>query len=420
MHATADATASEEASRYALNSAPATTACTGNCRLAWRLPDEAAAPSAAALPIEEPQHGSKATSTPPAKAGDNNCWRPASIAYGFANSSVDRGSVRNDVLGLPTTRAQLGTDLRLLSVACDGHKAVIGMTLRPTTGLDGEPAANAPGATLAYQVGAYAQDEWELGPSLMATLDLRIERRGADITQLRPRARLVWSPAADTVLKALYGRENRGPSLGERTDDHRLDANPLRRLEPIEAFEIDAEQRVGRDLKLHAVLYSLTVRDLSSLALGTMGGLPQVQADQTVEARGLELSADQLWAAAGVRLRGSALWQDATTAHGDALLSTPQLLGKLLLSATLPWAGLRLGYEWLYDGDRIALDGRTLGSYAQSNLTLDSAELRKGLALSVIVQNLFDTRDPRQLAANALDTVEQDRRRVRVRLAYQY
>lgn len=374
MHGTAGTVVSDDVSRVALNCAPATAACPSHGGLVWRLPDEASVSAAVALPIDV----------------------------------------------LPATRADLGTDLRLLSVVWHGHKAVMGVTVRPATGLGTETVAIAPGVAMAYQLAAYAQDEWQLGPSLTATLGLQIDRHNADITQLRPRARLVWKAAADTVLKAQYSRAHRGSSVGERTDDHRLDVNPLRRLESIEAFEIDTEQRVGGDLKLHAVLYSLTMRNVSSLALGTMGGLPLVQADQVVEARGLELAADQLWAAAGLRLRGSASLQNPSAANGEPLLSSPQLLCKMLVSASLPWAGLRLGYEWLYDGDRIALDGRARGAYAQSNLSLDSAEMRNGLALSLMVQNLFDTRDPRLVAANMPDAVEQDRRRVRVRLAYRF
>ena len=412
--------ASDEASRYALSSAPATTGCPNNRILGWRVPEEASASATVALPIGGPPCSNKLTSNVPAHVDDDCCWRPAHISYRFANSPVGLGSGHAEVLGFPAPSADLGTDLRLLSVVWEGHKAVMGVTVRPATVPGTEPVANTPGMATAYQVAAYAQDEWQLGPSLTATLGLQVDRHSADLTQLRPGARLVWKPATDTILKARYGRSHRRFSVGERTDDHRLDANPLRRLEPIETYEIDAEQRVGGDLKLHAGLYSLTVRDLSSLALSTMGGLPQVQADQTVEARGLELSADQLWAASGLRLRGSASWQDPTDVNGEALLSSPQLLGKLLLSAPLPWAGLRLGYEWLYDGDRIALDGRTLGAYAQSNLTLGSDEMRKGLALSLIVRNLFDTRDPRLVAADALDAVEQDRRRVWVRLGYRF
>jgi outer membrane receptor protein involved in Fe transport len=199
-----------------------------------------------------------------------------------------------------------------------------------------------------------------------------------------------------------------------------MDSNRLRRLEAIDAVELDTEQRVGGDLSLRAALYSLTLQNLGSLEPGTIGGLPQVPSGQSVEVRGLELSAERHWAPAGLRLRGSASVQEPSTVNGDPLLGSPQWLARLWLSAPLPWAGLRLDYEWLYDADRLAVDGRTLGAFAQSNLVLDNAELGKGLALSLIVQNLLDRRDPRVVAANALDAVTQDRRRVRVRLAYQF
>jgi len=324
-------------------------------------------------------------------------------------------------LGRPAITVGPGTDLQLLNVDWDGYKAVVGVSAHPVTdGLTAlAPAATVAGA--AYQVGVYARGDWQLTPSLAATLGLRVDHHSADITQLRPRAALAWNAAAQTRLRLQYRRADHGLGPGARSDEPGLGANPLRRLEPLEAFEVDAEQRFGGDLKLNALLYAWTLRGVGSLALDTIGGLPQVAADQTVETRGLELAVDQRWADSGVRLRCSAALQEAADADGKPLLSAPQLLAKLLLWARLPWAGLQLGYEWLYDDDRIAVDGRTLGAYARSNLTLGSTELAEHLAFSLSVQNLFDARDARlAAAADVPAAVEQDRRSVQVQLAYQF
>jgi outer membrane receptor protein involved in Fe transport len=324
-----------------------------------------------------------------------------------------------DVSSVPTSGTWQGADLRLLNVVWAGHTAVVGVGVQPV--LDGiEPIALAlaPG----YQVGIYAQDDWQLSPTLAATLGLRIEHDTANMTHVRPRASLRWHAAPDTSVGLLYGRARQVPLAGERgyDDSSALSAHPLRSYEQLEAVEVEAEQRVGRDLKLRAAAYAWTVRNTPAPGTEAINAMPQLQPGEAVEARGLALSADHVWVG-GARVRGSASLQEAVCANGTPLLGSTQWLGKVLLSAPLPWAGLRLGVEWLYDGDRIGTDGSALGAYAQSNLTLASAELGQGLEWTMSVLNLFDSRDP-QLAATASgpSSPEQDRRSVQVRLAYSF
>ena len=372
--------------------------------------------AAVALPIDGPQCGKTAH----ANAGDNSCQPPAFFDHGFASSPGTLGSGRSDVLGVPTPGASLGTDLRLLSIVWDNHRAAFGMNVQPV------PSSGRCAGRECIRRCQYVPGQ-RLRPRQLATRPIAAHayRSASRPPQCRHHAVATagaagWHPAADTVFNVQYGRAQLGTGLDSPAVASSGQTNPLRRLDAIEAFELNTEQRVGGDVSLRAALYSLTVLNLGSLEAGTIGGLPQVPSGQTVEVRGLELSAERQWAPLGLRLRGAASVQEPITVDGGPLLAAPQWLARLWLSAPLPWAGLRLDYEWLYDADRIAADGRTLGGFAQSNLVLDNTGLAKGLALSLVVQNLLDVRDPRLLAANALDAVEPDRRRVRLRLAYQF
>jgi iron complex outermembrane receptor protein len=271
-----------------------------------------------------------------------------------------------------------------------------------------------------YRVGVYAQDEWQIGQTLTATLGLRVDRNDATGTQTSPRAALIWQASPATTLKALYGRAHRAPNVGERDyyDAVSQVANPALKGEQIDTVEVVADHRVGSDLSLRGSAYSWNMRDLITLGVDPVSGLSQYQSGPTVKAHGLELAADKVWPS-GARLRGSLSVQDAAYAGGGALLNSPELLGKLNLSTPLPWAGLRAGYEWRYDSQRLSLDGSKLAGYALSNLNLSTGALARGLVLSMRVQNLFDRHYAHPGAdINWQNSFEQDGRSVQLRLDY--
>jgi outer membrane receptor protein involved in Fe transport len=197
-------------------------------------------------------------------------------------------------------------------------------------------------------------------------------------------------------------------------------ANPALEGERIDTAEVVAEHRVGSDLQLRGAFYQWTMADIIVLGIDTASGLTQYQSGPKVKARGLELSVDKTWAA-GARLRGSVSLQDVAYAGGDGLPNSPKLLAKLNLSAPLPWADLRVGYELRYDSARLSLDGTRLGGYAVSNLHLSTEALAKGLELSLNIGNLLDKRYVHPGAeSNWQNTLEQDGRALRVQATYRF
>lgn len=330
------------------------------------------------------------------------------------------------VYAYPATSLWRGAELRLLSTAWTNHKLMLGFELQDNVRQDqeindlAEPANDILIPASGYRFGLYAQDEWLLAPTLSATLGLRIDRNNVTGTHASPRAALIWQASPATTLKALYGGASRAPNVGERDydDGQGQVANLELGGETMETFELVADHRVSRDLSLRASAYAWTIHDLVSLGEDPVSGLPQYQSGDTAKARGLELSANRTWES-GARLRGSVSLQDATYAGGGALPNSPKLLGKLNLSAPLPWAGLRMGYEWRYNSARRTLDGGTVGGYALSNLNLSTAALAKGLEVSLRMQNLFDKRYMHPGAdINWQNALEQDGRSIQLRLDF--
>ncbi|MBL0149923.1 MAG: TonB-dependent receptor [Ideonella sp.] len=321
-----------------------------------------------------------------------------------------------------------GTELRLLSTAVADHKLMLGLEAQNNLRTDQalldrtDPANDVRIPGSGHRIGLYLQDEWRITPALSATLGLRADRNKTTGTSTSPRAALIWQASPGTTLKALYGRAHRAPNAYERDydDTYSQVANPALKGERIDTMELVADHRVGTDLNLRGTVYQWTMHDIVVLGIDAVSGLTQYQSGQTVKARGLELSADKTWGL-GARLRGSMSFQDVAYAGGGGLPNSPKLLAKLNLSAPLPWAGLRAGYELRRDSRRLSLDGTRLGGYAVSNLHLSTEALAKGLELSLNISNLFDKRYSQPAAdSNWQNALEQDGRSIAARVSYRF
>ena len=320
-----------------------------------------------------------------------------------------------------------GTELRLLYTAVADHKLMLGLEAQDNLRTDQaylyptDPTwdIRIPGS--GYRIGLYLQDEWRITPTLSSTLGLRLDRNDATGSHSSPRAALIWQAAPETTLKALYGRAHRAPNVYEHDyADESWMANPALQGESIDTLELVADHRVGSDLTVRGALYQWTMHNIIVLGTEAVSGLPQYQSGPQVKARGLELSADKTWSH-GARLRGSVSLQHLAYAGGAGLPNSPKVLAKLNLSAPLPWAGLRAGYELRYDSRRLSLDGTWLGGYALSNLHLSTEALAKGLELSLNIANLFDKRYAQPVAnTNWQNALEQDGRTVRLQASVRF
>jgi iron complex outermembrane receptor protein len=341
--------------------------------------------------------------------------------------------------GTPTQNPALGdwrgAEGRLLYNGLADHKVLLGVEVQDNLRAQQQfidaahPARNITIESPGWRTGIYVQDQWQLDERISATLGLRVDRNDSTGTQTSPRLGLIWQPWHATTFKTLYGKAHRAPNAFERDygDGVSQVGNPALRGESIDTLELVADHRVGNDLLLRASVYSWRMSELIVLGIDPATGLTQYQSGGRVRATGMELSADKFWSW-GARLRGSVSMQHARDAgdraqdaNGSKVVNSPSLLGKLNLSAPLPWAGLRLGYELQFSGRRSTLAGSHTGGYAVSNLHLGTERLWPGLELGLTVRNLFDKRYAHPAAdSNWQDTLAQDGRSVCVAARYRF
>jgi iron complex outermembrane receptor protein len=115
-------------------------------------------------------------------------------------------------------------------------------------------------------------------------------------------------------------------------------------------------------------------------------------------------------------------YQEAKDRSTDKLLSnSPKHLAKLNLIVPLIGEKLLLGLEEQYTSSRKTVFRDETGGYAVTNLTLYGRKLYKGLDVSASVYNLFDKQfsNPAS-AAHLQETIEQDGRVFRFKLAYAF
>ncbi len=317
-----------------------------------------------------------------------------------------------------------GGEFRLVSSALADHKLMLGMELQDNprqeqTNRDMSNPANdvfIPGS--GWRAGVFLQDEWNLSPGLVTTLGLRLDRNDLGDTSASPRAALIWQATPTTTLKALYGRAHRAPNAYERDYDDGVSqvANPALNGERIDTFELVADQRAGRNLRLRASVYHWRMDNLVTLGIDPGTGLTQYQSGEKIRANGLELSVDKAWEL-GSRLRGSLAYQDVAFVGGGVPANSPRLMGKLNFSGPLAASGLRLGAELQYSGPRRAIDGSDVKGYWLSNLQLGADLWAKGLEVTLGIYNLFDQRYSQPASdTNWQTALEQDGRSLRLKI----
>ncbi len=314
-----------------------------------------------------------------------------------------------------------GVELRWLNTAWATHKFMLGLELQDNPRQDqvsegSDLANNLYLLTSGWRAGIYAQDEWRISDTLVATLGLRADRNNlSGMTCLTPRVALIWKSAPNSSFKLLAGRAHRSPNVYEQDWDWSAgqfpSPLPVMAAERIDTTEVVLDHRLSPDLALRASAYQWALRDLivwSSDEWKFVSG-------PRIKARGVELSADKLWAS-GARLRGSVSLQDAKSQHGMRLVNSPKWLGKLHFSAAFP-ARAHLGFEWLVESRRRTVDGAHTGGHSNVNLHLSSRQLVPGVELSLGVYNLMNKRSSQPIGVdNWTTSLERDGRSIRLKM----
>jgi len=318
----------------------------------------------------------------------------------------------------------VGTELNLLFTQWQHHKVMVGMEYQDNLHQDQTVVSVTDYNFLetSHRIGAFAQDEWMLSETLSTTLGVRIDQNSAADTETNPRVGLIWQADPATTLKALYGSAYRAPNAYEQYyQSSSTITNPSLQDEQIHTLEFTGEHRFAPDLKATVSLYQWDLKDLLAYQIDPVSGLSQMQNVGNVQARGVEISADKTWDW-GARLRGSVSIQHSSFVNPDhSLDNSPNPLAKL--NFTIPWdtAGLKLGGDLQYNGDRLDLTGGTVKGYWLSTLNLTADNWVNGLQVSLGLYNLFNTQYAQPAGpSNWQNTLQQDGRQIRIKAVFAF
>ncbi len=271
-----------------------------------------------------------------------------------------------------------------------------------------------------HTFGLYAQGEFNLRPNLSLTAGIRYDNYSDSFGgTLNPRLGLIWSPAGNTTLKALYGQAFRAPNVYERFYYPDPSGATLR-PETIRTAELVLEHDFAPHYRLQVSAYQLRVHDLISQS-------PLVETSSyftnldNAAATGLECQLEGRFAT-GLRATASyALQRSEDLATHDELSNSPRHLAKL--GVLCPFARERFlaGLELQYQGSVRTLAGHAAADFLLGNLTLTARELAPQLEVSASVYNLFDAHYGFVGAADHLqDVLPQPGRTFRLKLTSRF
>ncbi len=314
-----------------------------------------------------------------------------------------------------------GLNYRLNGTAGENHRWMLGTEAQWNTTLkqrnfDRDPYTevlntNNPSSTF----GVFVQDEWRFGPQWLLNLSLRHDKHSDYAAIISPRLALIYQPDRDLTLRAAYMHSYRPPNAYERyyADGVLQKANTDLDPERIRSVELAADVRLGRSGRAGVSIYRNDIYDMIAEQLDANDGMWAYANLPRVRVHGVEVDAEHSWSG-GYVLRGSVAWQRSRLNEGGSLKNSPALLGKLVFSMPLDlrW---KLSGQWLGMTSRQSKADR-VPAHGVLNVVLSSAPFGGWGEWSVGIYNLTDQRyaDPVS-SAFVQDSIDQDRRRIRVR-----
>ncbi len=267
--------------------------------------------------------------------------------------------------------------------------------------------------------GIFAQGDFMLVTNLHLNTGVRYDQYGHFDPSFSPRAALIYNPAEQSTLKAIYGTAFRDPNFLELSDPRFQDIKP----EKIISYEMVYEQGIGQNLRSSISGYYNRLNDLIDFENGSFTNF-------NAETLGTELALEGKWTN-GIQTRLSYTLQHTQNRETHAgLPDSPMNMVKLNLSVPLLKDKLFAGLEVQYTSSRHTvfsdLSGDTLTGadapgFAVVNLTLLSQNLLKNLEASASIYNLFDTKysDPSS-RFHLQNVIPQDGRTFRLKLTYRF
>jgi iron complex outermembrane receptor protein len=287
-----------------------------------------------------------------------------------------------------------GAEMQVRKKLFERHTLTLGVEYRDDFRLDRRNFFQASGVPFAddhrtrQSYGVYFQGEFKVLTNLLFNAGARYDYYSSVGDTINPRLALIYSPVQNfdkSAIKAIYGTAFRAPNFFELLFD------PTLKPETISTYELVYEQKIGARLRSSLSGYYNQIDDLISFDLGTFRNV------KGAEAKGMELELAGEWPS-GLQGRISYTLQETEDrSTGRRLTDSPEHLGKVNLSAPLPWLKEKVfaSAEFQYTSQRRTLAGTEAGGFGVVNFTLFSRNVVKGLELSASVYNLLDKRSSR-------------------------
>ena len=266
--------------------------------------------------------------------------------------------------------------------------------------------------------GTFIQDEISLRDNLRLTLGTKLEHNDFSGVEYQPSARLAWAMSASQTLWGAVSRAVRTPARGE--DDVLLRLAPSPAADPgipvyaegnhhydpeeLIAYELGYRLNYNRAWSVDIAVFYNDYDKLRTLDPTIDPGPPpsvRLPFDNNMsgETYGLEL-ASQWQVRPGWRLNASYSWLDMQLHLDNNSTDTVSRASEDAspTSKAAIWSALDLGHNLQFDlalrytGD-IEVNGIDIDSYVEADLRL-GWEVRPGLELSIIGQNLLDSQHP--------------------------
>ena len=271
----------------------------------------------------------------------------------------------------------------------------------------------------------FVEDEFAIRDDLRLDAGLRYDYTRENGSDTSPRVALIYTPTAETTLKALAGEAYRAPNAYERTyadtgaaiglDNGELDSERIRTL------ELALSQRFGARTTLTASLFRYDIRSLIDEVVDPDTGDSGFENAGRVRDTGLELALDHVWQN-GATFRATYGYANVEDlADGGAWFqNSPHHLVKIDATVPLGASGLLAGAEARYVSKRLGATG-PIDPYAIVDLALTWPVVRNHLELALSLKNVFDTRyaDPPG-PSFVQNGIEQDGRTVFFRASYRF
>jgi len=270
-------------------------------------------------------------------------------------------------------------------------------------------------------LGAYLQDEYSIGHDLILNAGARYDWFSSFGDTVDPRVALIYSPGANSTIKAIYGQAFRAPDAYELyylTPGNALSQNL--KPETIRSYELDYDQVLNSHFKLVSSVFYYKFNDLINYGLDARGNSTFANlAGATSKGGEIELEAN--WAK-GWRGRLSYAYADARdSANEQRLSNSPKHLAKFNFTAPLWHEKVFANFEILGMSDRTTIQGNNSGGYWLANFTLFSRELVKGVEFSASIDNIFNKKYSDPVGSDfSEDAIQQDGRSFRVKLTYHF